>query len=363
MAYLALACPLLYITYHIHYQNDNSLVKKNCSYVFIFVMIFILTLFFGLRYNVGIDYMSYYNNSKYGYYNKPQKGTGAIFEPGFLFLYSLVDFFELPPNTIFILCGSIIYICILLTIYKYSISPVLSIFIFLCSGLFFFSFNELRQFVAVSIIFAGYNFCVERSLKKWLIVCFIAFLFHKSALVLIPFYFFNKLNLSKLLINVLVIISLILKKIGVIEVLCTVISYLPGRYSAYAEVLSWMPRNGGTGLIGYLYLFIILIINNISFDIINKSDKIRFYFYIFLFGSIFSNIFSDIYLITRFLEYYIISIVIVFPICIRSLKKSVFSYFVLLFLLAIFSLNFIKYSFYSQPSSLLEYHTVFNKET
>lgn len=362
MAYLSLVFPIILITYYLNYQNDTSLTKKNVSYVTLFVLIGILTLFFGLRYNVGIDYMSYYDNSRFGYYKKPQKYTNKMFEPGFLIIYGLVDYLCLPPNTIFIFSGFIIYICILYCCYKASASLCLSIFIFFCSGLFFFSMNELRQFVAVSIVFCGYRYAAKNELLKWGLSCFIASLFHKSAIFLFPFYFFNKISLSKIFINLLIVLSIVIKRLGALEILCSLIAFIPGQYSSYAEVLSWLPRNGGSGIICYLYLLIVLIVNNLCYDKMKNEKDSRFYFYIFTFGALFSNVFSDVYLVTRLLEYFIISILLVFPICINGLKKSVLSYSILFFLMAIFFANFIKYSFYSSPSALLEYHTVFNKE-
>ena len=126
------------------------------------VLMFVCILFFGLRYNVGKDYLSYYNNAEFHQWDKPQKGTGEYFEPAFRLLYWIGDVFGLPSHSIFLLSGSIIYLFLFAGIKNHSDSISLSFFIFFSSGLFFFSFNELRQFIAVVIVFYAYRFCLKR---------------------------------------------------------------------------------------------------------------------------------------------------------------------------------------------------------
>lgn len=361
MAYLLLVCPFLFVTYFLKQNKRTLLIKYNIDYIFLFVLVIIMTLFFGLRYNVGKDYMSYYNNAKFGYYNKPQKGTGSMFEPAFVFLYAIGDFFDFAPNSIFILSGFILFLSLFVGIYKSSESFLLSFFIFFGSGLFFFSFNELRQFVAVCIILNGYRFASEKKIKEWCLICFIAFLFHKSAIFVFPFYFFNKFKLSKKLINLLIIVSFVIKKIGALKILCFCLTLIPGPYASYADTLTWMPKSGGSGIIGILYLVIVFSINNFGANELQNA-MYRYYFYVFFFGAFFSNVFSDIYLVTRLMEYYLISIVVIFPLFIKILKKNNFTYIFAILVILLFSANFIKYSLFSPSSALLEYHTVFNKE-
>ena len=87
-------------------RTDTKLEKVfEINLPFIIILVVTLILFYGLRYDVGIDYMSYYKNASDRIFDLPQKGTGELFEPAFRFLYRLADFFELPPNTIFVLGG------------------------------------------------------------------------------------------------------------------------------------------------------------------------------------------------------------------------------------------------------------------
>ena len=54
---------------------------------------------------------------------------------------------------------------------------------------FFFTFTYLRQVMGATIAWLGIRYIIKRSLWRFLIVWFIAFKFHNSALVLLPMYF------------------------------------------------------------------------------------------------------------------------------------------------------------------------------
>lgn len=364
MAYLSLFSILLFFSYFV--RNRDKLgrrrIFKNYEVLAFFIFILIFTLFFGLRYNVGIDYMSYYNNAALNLWNKPQHGTKELFEPCFRALYAIGSFFDLPANTIFLLGGFLIYLFLFLGIKNYSDSVLLSLFIFVGTGLYFFSFNEFRQFIAVCIVFWGYKFCVERKFIKWILLVFFAMLFHKSAFIVFPMYFLAKFKFRKLSVNIALIATLVLKKIGMLDFLCKVLSYLPGHFSDYAETLKWLSKSGGSGIVGYLYFLMLFAANNSKFrTVFFEERKMRTFSNVFLFGAVFVNIFADIYMVVRLMEYFLISVVIFFPVFIKISRKNKYLYIFSFLLIGLFSANIIKYSLFSAPESLLTYQTVFSK--
>jgi len=342
-------------------RPQNVLLKKfEIHYVSIFLIVLILTLFYGLRYNVGIDYMSYYNIAELKKYNVPLKGSGELFEPAFRLIYKIVDFFCLPSNTLFLFGGFIIYAFLFMGVVKFSHSYVLTFFIFFSSGLYFFSFNEFRQFIAVSIIFFGYRYCVQRKLFKWSLAVAVACLYHKSALIAFPMYFLCTVCLRKNIVNILIVITLVLKKIGALELLCFVISYIPGYFGNYAQVLPYMVSKGTSGTMGYIYLVIILIINNSKY-FLRENLKDLFFFNLFIFSAIFINIFGNVYMVIRLMEYFSISLLIVFPNFYFLSKKNKYTYILFLMICTVFCANLIKYALFSPKENLLEYHTIFTK--
>ncbi|MBP3367310.1 MAG: EpsG family protein [Treponema sp.] len=142
MAYMFLFSIEFFFLYFLKPKKLSGRLRKFKTHeiLVLFVLILFFTLFYGLRYNVGIDYMSYYNNAVFNLWNKPQRGTGQFFEPGFRSLYAFSAFFDLPANTVFLFGGFLIYFFLFFGIKNYSNSFLLSIFVFVASGLFFFFF-------------------------------------------------------------------------------------------------------------------------------------------------------------------------------------------------------------------------------
>ncbi|MBP3367309.1 MAG: EpsG family protein [Treponema sp.] len=210
--------------------------------------------------------------------------------------------------------------------------------------------------------FLGYKFCVKRKCIKWILIVFFAMLFHKSSFIVFPMYFFAKITFSRFFVNVTLVSCLILKKIDLLNVLCSVLAFVPGHYAEYAETLKWLSTSSGSGIIGYLYLVIIFIINNFKFrDIFFSNVKLKTYTNIFLFGTFFINVFSNIYMVIRLMEYFVIAIVIIFPFYFTFSKKNKYLYIFSLFIISCYLLNILKYAFFSAPESLLAYQTVFSK--
>ena len=124
--------------------------------------------------------------------------------------------------------------------YKYSKSPFLSILLYLSFGFYAFNFSGLRQAVAFGLIFFSYKFIMEKKLYKYLITVICAILFHKSAFIFLPAYFFYniKLNKIKFLILFLVDISFFIFKVPIYSFISNIF------YEEYGVVISnsylWM---------------------------------------------------------------------------------------------------------------------------
>lgn len=69
----------------------------------------------------------------------------------------------------------------------------------------FFSITGIRQTLATAIIFFAYEFVIKRRLVPFLLLCFVAVLIHKSALLFVPFYIFsnNKFPVQALAITLI----------------------------------------------------------------------------------------------------------------------------------------------------------------
>lgn len=96
---------------------------------------------------------------------------------------------------------------------KYSPNYFLSILFFLLSTDYYsWMFNGIRQFLAVTIIFAATPFLLEKKYPQMVLIILFASLFHQSALMMLPVIFFvngEPFNKKILLFSIAVILSIV----------------------------------------------------------------------------------------------------------------------------------------------------------
>ncbi|WP_353050814.1 EpsG family protein, partial [Duncaniella freteri] len=163
--------------------------KKQKSIKCILLSCFIvLVLFSGLRYDVGMDYLSY----------KTWFLSGRGFsEQGFILLTRI--FRSLGPTIgfnffVFIIAAVTLYGAYRF-IYKYSSAPLLSLFIFFCFGQYFISTLNLIRQELVIYVFLGclLPLIIERHFIKYtLCIATCSYFFHYTALILIGIYFLDR---------------------------------------------------------------------------------------------------------------------------------------------------------------------------
>lgn len=157
------------------------------SWIFLNIII-VLFLLSTLRYDVGMDYKAYFNifltnidTNEYGF--------GKMRD---IFRQVLGEY---SPYIFFTLVSLVISVSVFKYISTYSKYPLLSLTIFLCFGQYFLAtLNLVRQEV---VIYLFWGFLINSIIKKKMI-CYItsiivlSFLFHTTALILIPIYFLAK---------------------------------------------------------------------------------------------------------------------------------------------------------------------------
>lgn len=110
-------------------------------------------------------------------------------ELGFSLLSQLAKLIYDDYLMLFTLVAAIVTLCFLVGIRKLSVSPVVSVFVLLASGAFYFSFNGLRQGIAIAVIFLAFGFIYYRKLWAFLACVAVACFFHISAIMVLPAYF------------------------------------------------------------------------------------------------------------------------------------------------------------------------------
>lgn len=159
------------------------------SYFVIFISIVLYSLIIGMRYNVGADYLTYMND-----YNNQ---SIERYEIGFKFLNNFFYHVGFP----FPLLCIFIAFCQLFLVYsgfkKYRELFPWIIFFYFTTLYIFFSINGMRQALAISIVIYSFQFIQERKLLRFTFTILVAMSIHKSAIVLLPFYFIANYELLR----------------------------------------------------------------------------------------------------------------------------------------------------------------------
>ena len=195
---------LLFILLTISYLGIDKTARKYKP-IFVIISFLYLWLFSGLRYQVGMDYVSYED-----YYNESYFGTCPDFkEPGFAFLFYICRRIGLPFYVITLLISFITIYLIYKFIFRYSALPFLSILIFYTFAHYYtYSFNVMRQVLASYIFLVSINFIVQRKFLRYaLIILFTTSFVHMTAIVLLPLYFILQKYYSLILKIFLIVLS------------------------------------------------------------------------------------------------------------------------------------------------------------
>lgn len=117
-------------------------------------------------------------------------GSEKIKAPGYFLLQKVIKLF-LPYYQLYLVFIAFVFTSQLSRIiYRESLYPLMSFIIYLCIFFEFFGVTGHRQTLATAIsILFGYRFIVERRFLPFLVLVLIASTLHKTALILIPFYF------------------------------------------------------------------------------------------------------------------------------------------------------------------------------
>lgn len=246
---------------------------------FAFVILF---LFSALRFDVGYDFGMYYGliDTNIRWFTD-QINRIELIPKKLLQISKWLGFYQL----FFIITSLLILYFFHKTINKFSSDKQMSILIFFCFPIFFFmSLSVIRQYVAVAILFYGFKYIRDRKLIKYLILVLIAFLFHKSALLALPIYFFY----GNFFVNRNFILIIFIFSFFSSDLLAFLITLISERYAIYINEI----EGEGGNLILILIKLIGLLLLPFVYITKNQNDKdynfylVTFYVGIFLWSSL-----------------------------------------------------------------------------
>lgn len=280
------------------YLAPSSMPKNSIKYYLCyFVPIGIYTLFWGLRYDVGKDYLSYKDIYDYlDYYDR--------IEFGYILINDVLNKLDLSYVSIFIVT-SFIPIAFLYAIGKNENKLFLTflVFFYFTTSLVFFAQNGIRQMLALSCIYLLISRLRENSNYILLLVlAFLAYSVHKSAIIpilLISLLFIiRKVHINKyVLIIVLVFMTFYGNSFsGLIYSNVPFVSSF-FNYSNYGDDILDFEKNveysSGLGLLLKMLLNIMIVFHQDKIVYNNKSKCVYYFYMFFLLGILFEPIFMD----------------------------------------------------------------------
>jgi hypothetical protein len=168
------------------------------------LLLIIIILFIGLRYNTGHDWSRYIE-----FFMSNLDNNISSYEPGYVLLNKI---FKYVFGNYYIMQFSITcFSCLVVYnfINKYSSYKIVSLFIFISLFTEIVLMAALRQAIAISIIVLSARYIFNRKILPFIFMIFLASTFHASALFAFPLYFmYNKT--SKILLILVLLFSVFL---------------------------------------------------------------------------------------------------------------------------------------------------------
>lgn len=272
-------------------------------------------VFSGLRNNMGDTFYYIYS------YNLLDPDTMEpikfSFEGGILYPYIqyLCRLRSPDPYALIMITALIAVIPTVFIIYKYSCPYELGIALYVLTSYYTFSMNGIRQYAAAGILILGTKYLLSEKFSdffKYLIFVLIAWLFHSSALIMIPIYFVVRRR-AWTPFTTLILVGTVILTAGFNSILPSFLGMLEDtNYSIYAEN-GWFTEGQETGsdiirvvvlaiplVLAYLSREKLRYLHGIKWDILVNLSVVNLAFYILsLYNWIFARfaIYTSIYVI------------------------------------------------------------------
>lgn len=294
--------------------SDGTIKYKNHYGIFYPILFFIFVFVGGFRYYVGTDYGGYYKLYNYTW-AEVVESFKALDEPGLkLVSYLARQIWDDGVSVILLVCF-ITTILVFHGIKKFDNNDItIMLLIYVLIAGWTFSFNGVRQAMAASIIFAFARVNKNNWILKYVLICCIAFLFHKSALMMLPILLLShrKFNKSQVL---LLVISAVL-----IPLFFDFAFDFMGADTTNEDALQYIDRqiNPIRVLVAFAPALLLLFVENKE----EYFEKNSFIVNMMLFHAILTLTTMNSAYLHRFTEYTSMFLMIYYPAILKALSKN-----------------------------------------
>lgn len=229
-------------------MSENKLAYNHRKRIYLFASsILIFTLY------IVVDTYSFPDLPIYEYFYENIVQGGEImlsydaleFEKGYLWLNIILRYISDNFIVLRLVIAGFIVISLMRATYKYSDITWMTLVLFTCV-LLYPTIYTLRQSISIFVFLCGIKYIMNRNLVKYLICLFIAFLFHKTAVVCVVLYFLYplKINLRNVLLFALCFVVLMFSML-------TLLNFIGGYIS---DVNPYILEDGDTSSIRQLII-------------------------------------------------------------------------------------------------------------
>lgn len=249
---------------------------------FLCATVFSLSILYYFRdYSIGLDTYTYVDIIReVSYLNSFRDlldySVSNNIEIGFILFIYFICILGGGATLVFFISALLIYSNLAIALKKIKINAILyfSAFFSYCA-IFIWTFNILRQMIAVSFVILAVIFLLKGSRAKFIFFVLIAFLFHYSAIICLIFYLIYKyldfiFKLRWFLVGFLCLITKF--------VLLAIIAYYP-RYSSYGSG----EDSNRISILLFIFYFLIFSLSGFFHKII-KKDEFYYKFFVSLFS-------------------------------------------------------------------------------
>lgn len=330
-----------------------ELFNKKYSYYNTWIITAFFILFAGIRYGVGNDYFSYYDN-----YLGINHGTGTDSTEIIYVLLNKVLSFELiifffSFFSFLFLKKAIDYFCP-----RYGVTAYLIFYTFF---LITYELHIIRQGLAISMILYGYKFLFEKKYVNYILIVILASMFHVSSIILLPFIFLVRINITVKIQIIFFVFSLIMLIFQ--DSIITIYYFLATNtpiLNKYLLVYRQAERSSYGVSSGMILDLLVLLFFMIKQKTLN--DKENFLFRIFFISVVLTFVLSLDPAALRLTYYFRTVNIFLIPLLFEYFKYKIIPF---TFILAISGMylyiTFTAISEYGRGDRNLHYYTIFNK--
>ena len=313
------------------------------------VCMFIVTiLFIGFRKDVGTDYENYKD-----YFN----AFSDFFEIGYSTLAMYLKTKGYDVTYLFFIMAFLSYGILFLAVELNDDIEKGSTSLMICLLTITFSVNGIRQFLAAALFMLAYCFIKKRSLPLFLICIGFGVLFHKSILILLPFYFFINKSLTPKYYIIIYLISFVFTTMSLQEIMGPFADFLSENEEKYFRYIrdDYNSSYFSLGIFVELLNYIILLYLSLKLEVYKKYPII---FNLFFTMCIVYNLRIASPIFNRIQIYFMIYTFYLLPLVIKRLDHKMAQLLIVYFVITLGSMS-MKYIFFTPNSRMAVYHDVF----